>query len=341
MSISTERTGETREKKLSVLDKVRKWIDGESAEFVLEQAARDAQVKPRSQAEEFIVKIARRIEEVMQQEMVPLPTETTIIPSEYVIFLSDADDKEWQGIKRKGLEQGLYHILAERAKEIAGKKKLETKSFVIELRVDGTLEKGDINVQHTWEDSSGNKTGVLARPKSLPADAPSSARPTNPSFSNNPKPIEPYVAPPAQGTPSFVQDRTAPFQSGHIQQAVPIPAEESEVLTNVRKRVAELYRLEIWLNGVRQNVVPIYSNEISIGRGSKSKPVDISRSGDPEVSRRHLTMSTDGEGRFWVVNEGRNPAMIGNFELPSGQRVSLDPGVSLIVGNYLLRIQPR
>src|SRR6476661_2612013 len=165
MSISTERTGETREKKLSVLDKVRKWIDGESAEFVLEQAARDAQVKPRSQAEEFIVKIARRIEEVMQQEMVPLPTETTIIPSEYVIFLSDADDKEWQGSKRKGLEQGLYHILAERAKEIAGKKKLETKSFVLELRVDGTLDRGEVRVQHSWEDSNNNKTGVLVRPK--------------------------------------------------------------------------------------------------------------------------------------------------------------------------------
>src|SRR5687767_6714055 len=103
----------------------------------------------------------------MQRELVPLPQGTTIIPSEYTIFLSDADDKEWQGVKRRGLEQGLYHILAERAKEIAGKRKLETKSFVIELRVDGTLEKGSIRVQHSWEDSSiGNKTGILAKPKS-------------------------------------------------------------------------------------------------------------------------------------------------------------------------------
>jgi hypothetical protein len=92
---------------MSVLDKVRRWIDGETAELVLEEAARDAQVKPRSQAEEFIVKIARAIEGVMQKEMVPLPQGTTIIPSEYTIFLSDADDKEWQGVKRRGLEQGL------------------------------------------------------------------------------------------------------------------------------------------------------------------------------------------------------------------------------------------
>src|SRR5947207_4856031 len=110
---------------MSTLEKVRRWIDGDTSELVLEQAARDAQVKPRSKAEEFIVKIAREVERVMQAEMVPLPQGTTIIPSEYIIFLSSEDDKEWQGVKRRGLEQGLYHILAERAKEIAGKKKLE------------------------------------------------------------------------------------------------------------------------------------------------------------------------------------------------------------------------
>ena len=328
-------------KELSVLDKVRQWIDGESAELVLEQASRDAQVKPRSQAEEFIVKIAREIEGVMQREMLPLPTGTTIIPSEYIIFLSDQDDKEWQGIKRKGLEQGLYHILAERAKEIAGKKKLETKSFVIELRVDGTLEKGEVRVQHTWEDSAGNKTGVLTRPKSMPPEQPRAARPTNPSLPPDSQPIEPYLAPRPQNAPGFVQDRTAPFQTGNIQQAVPIPADEAEVMTNVRRRVAEIYRLEIWLNGVRQNVVPIYNNEISVGRGSKSKPVDIALTGDPEVSRRHLSLVTNGDGKFWVINEGRNPAMIGNFELPNDQRVPLEPGVSLAVGSYILRIQPR
>src|SRR6476659_11102185 len=151
--------------RVSILEKVRRWIDGDSSELALEEAARDAQVKPRSKAEEFIVKIAREVETVMQNEMVPLPQGTTIIPSEYIIFLSAEDDKGWQGVKRRGLEQGLYHILAERAREIAGKKKLETKSFVIELRVDGTLETGEVRVQHSWEDSAVNKTGVLARPK--------------------------------------------------------------------------------------------------------------------------------------------------------------------------------
>ncbi len=323
---------------MSILDKVRRWIDGETAELVLEQAARDAQIKPRSKAEEFIVKIAREVESVMQNEMVPLPQGTTIIPSEYTIFLSSEDDKEWQGAKRKGLEQGLYHILAERAKEIAGKRKLETRSFVIELRIDGTLEKGELRIQHSWEDSNGNKTGVLVRPKGIPAIQPQvpsanrpPAAPTTPNFvESTGVPPQPYRAP----VPPT-------FQSPAIQQAIPIQSDDGEDMTAVKPRVSELYKLEIWRGGVRQNVVPIYQKEISIGRGSKSKPVDIPLVGDVEISRRHMTLVTDGAGNFWAVNEGKNPAAINNYELPAGQRVTVTIGVPLNICSYMLRVQPR
>src|SRR5436190_13904656 len=246
---------------MSVLDKVRQWIDGDSAERALEQAARDAQVKPRSKAEEFIVKIARAVESVMQAELVPLPQGTTIIPSEYTIFLSEEDDKEWQGIKRKGLEQGLYHILGERAKEIAGRKKLETKSFTINLRIDGTLEKGDVRVVHGWEDAAGNKTGVLPRIKPGAAEtvikAGSQTDPianSSAATANDPQPLMPMPA---------------NFQQPDIQQAETLQNAEREEMTQVKSRMAELYRLEIWRNNVRQNVIPIFQNEIAIGRGSK------------------------------------------------------------------------
>jgi hypothetical protein len=342
---------------LSVLDKVRRWIDGETAELVLEQAAKDAQVKPRSQAEEFIVKIARAVESVMQAELLPLPQGTAIIPTEYAIFLSNDDDKEWQGVKRRGLEQGLYHILAERAREIAGKKKLETKSFVIELRVDGTLDKGNVRVQHSWEDSSSGKTGVLARPKSAPQNQATpekqpSQQPARPVAYAPPPPSAP-VARSGQLNPNQQQPTTPNFTHQQLRQptpsqpltnvsrAVPLPSEDAEVMTNVRPRAKALFQLEIWLGGVKQNVVPIFNKETSIGRGSKSKPVDIPLSGDPEISRRHVTLSTDGAGNYWVTNEGRNPAMIQNYDLPMNQRVPLKPGVSLSVGAYILRIQPQ
>ncbi len=326
---------------MSVLDKVRRWIDGETAELVLEEAARNAQVKPRSQAEEFIVKIAKAVEEVMQREIVPLPQGTTIIPTEYIIFLSETDDKNWQGAKRRGLEQGLYHILAERAKEIAGKKKLETQSFAVELRVDGTLEEGAVRVQHSWDDSSSNKTGVLARPKNLPQPTtqPQQTPPTQAQINNIVLPTPDFVQRPPVLTnqpPPTVQSlnlpQDSPYQTGGLE----------EELTQVKKRIApELYKLEIWRGGVRQNVVPVYQNEISIGRGSRSKPVDISLPGDPEISRRHLSLTTDGQNNFWLVNEGRNPAMINNYELQINQKITVSPGVPIGVCSYLLRIQPK
>ena len=332
---------------MSVLDKVRRWIDGETSELVLEEAARDAQVKPRSQAEEFIVKIAREVESVMQNEMVPLPQGTTIIPTEYTIFLSDEDDKNWQGAKRRGLEQGLYHILAERAKEIAGKKKLETQSFAVQLRVDGTLSPGEIRVQHSWEDTNASKTSVLSRMK------PNVEIPPKPAVQNTPPPNFTQNQPLNQN--QTVSSGSPPptmlpgnFQgvSGYQapQQATALPAEDGgEEMTHVQKRPAatELYKLEIWRGGVRQNVVPVYQNQISIGRGSKSKPVDISLQGDPEISRRHLTFMTDGKGNFSMINEGRNPAIINNYELPIGQQISIQPGVPITVCTYMLRIQPK
>jgi hypothetical protein len=308
----------------------------------LEEAARDAQVKPRSQSEEFIVKIARAVEDVMQREMVPLPQGTTIIPTEYIIFLSSEDDKEWQGIKRKGLEQGLYHILAERAREISGKKKLETKTFVVELRVDGTLEKGDVRVQHSWEDSSSGKTDVLARPKPLhPNQSPVQNNQSSAAFT--PPSPHSYVKPSA--SPNFGQNLTSP--PAHPAPTVPqfsvtptgtLQPEESEEMTHVQKRQTELYRLEVWRENIRQNVVSVFQNEISIGRGSKSKPVDISLPGDPEISRRHLILTTDGNGNFWLVNEGRNPAMINNYELPTGQRIAVSSVMTIAICSYLLRI---
>lgn len=337
---------------MSVLEKVRKWIDGESAELILEEAARDAQVKPRSKSEEFIVKIARSVEDVMQNEMVPLPQGTTIIPTEYIIFLSNEDDREWQGIKRKGLEQGLYHILAERAKEISGKRKLETKTFAVELRVDGTLQKGDVRVQHSWEDSADNKTGVFPRQK-MPNDS-TATRPSEES-----QPPAPTVAMPPLSTPFAQSNQPSPATqpnyaqhptSPHIlptvpqfnaSQSIPPSIEEGEEMTHVQKRQTELYRLEIWRGGVRQSVLPIYEAEISIGRGSKSKPVTIALEGDPEISRRHARLQTDGKGNFWFVNEGRNPAIVNDYELPSNQKVSVAAGVPIGICSYLLRIQAK
>jgi hypothetical protein len=206
---------------------------------------------------------------------------------------------------------------------------LETQSFAVELRVDGTLEKGDLRVQHSWEDSAGSKTSVLARPKPQ-SKSEQQIHPANtilsaPNFVQNNEPVS-YQPPPT------IRQTNAPL---------PVSADLEE-MTHVQKRqAAELYRLEVWRDGVRQTVMPVYNQEISIGRGSKSKPVDVALANDPEISRRHLTLIFDNQGNFSVVNEGRNPAMVNNYELPTGQKISVSAGVPIVICSYLLRIQPR
>src|SRR2546423_7282145 len=130
--------------------------------------AADEQARPRRVWEEFLVRIAREVEAVMQREMFTPPGGPTYIPPEYVVYLSSDDDKEWQGEKRRGLEQGLYYVLSERAREVSGQTQLATKSFAVELRVDGTLNKGEFRVQPVWETSeAGGHTMGTARPAEL------------------------------------------------------------------------------------------------------------------------------------------------------------------------------
>ena len=152
--------------------------------------------------------------------------------------------------------------------------------------------------------------------------------------------VDPRARPvPSGGSQDLRQTPLASTRSNPIQQAIPLPDRDAEEMTHVKRRVTELYNLEIWRNGVRQNIVPIYQKEIVVGRGSKSKPVDISLAGDVEVSRRHLTLMTDGAGNFWAINEGKNAATVNNYELPNGQRMSISPGVPVTVCSYILRIQ--
>ncbi len=141
----------------SLLSDFRKWLDGEDAASLVPE-----QPRARREWEEFLVSVAREVETVMQREMFTPPGGPTYIPREYLVFLSKEDDAQWQGDKREGLERGLHHVLSERARELIGDKEVQTKSFALELRVDGTLEKGRFRVQPVW-DSSSPKTEVRPR----------------------------------------------------------------------------------------------------------------------------------------------------------------------------------
>jgi FHA domain/Protein of unknown function (DUF3662) len=282
---------------LGLLESIRKWIDGETGEDLLEAA--DEHAKPRRIWEEFLVKIAREVEAAMQREMFTPPGGPTYIPREYIVYLSADDDKDWQGDKRRGLEQGLFHVLSERARELSGSTHLAVKSFAVELRVDGTLAKGEFRVQAVWDETESGHTMVTPRVDSSRAS-------------------------------SFNPNETIRETADSI---------ESEQ-TVVRARAAPLYSIEVWRDGVREAVVPIMRQEISIGRGSRSVSVDLPIKGDPEVSRVHAVLSRDNEGRYWLVAKGRNPTVVNGRELPREEATEIGPDQKIAICNFVLRIQP-
>src|SRR2546423_13785224 len=243
---------------MGLIESIRRWIDGETTDDILEEA--DEHAKPRRVWEEFLVKIAREVEAAMQREMFTPPGGPTYIPREYIVYLSTEDDKDWQGDKRRGLEQGLFHVLSERARELSGTTQLAVKSFAVELRVDGTLNKGEFRVQPVWDEAESGHTMV---------------------------------------TPRVDPSRTAPaFSPGDTVVEHASESSESEQ-TIVRPKATALYSIEVWRNGVREAVVPIAKNEITIGRGSGGNTVVLPNKGDPEVSRLHAALSRDNEGRPW------------------------------------------
>ena len=291
---------------MSLIESIRRWIDGETADDILEEAEEHS--RPRRVWEEFLVKIAREVEAVMQREMITPPGGPTYIPREYIVYLSNDDDKEWQGDKRRALEQGLFHVLSDRARELAGSVQLQTKSFAIELRVDGTLNKGEFRVQPVWDETEAGHTMVTVRPAATTSSS---------------------------SAPATVAIEAAPEDTGGVGATT-----EGEV-TVVRPRIVDLYSIEIWREGMRQSVMKITKSEITIGRGSRTVAVDLPLKGDPEISRVHATLVFDDQGRYWITSKGRNPTLISGKELEREQRTQVQPDEKIGICSFTLRIQPR
>ena len=291
---------------MSLIESIRRWIDGETADDILEEAGEHT--RPRRVWEEFLVKIAREVEAVMQREMITPPGGPTYIPREYIVYLSNDDDKEWQGDKRRALEQGLFHVLSERARELAGSVQLQTKSFAIELRVDGTLNKGEFRVQPVWDETEAGHTMVTVRPAATTSSS---------------------------SVPATVAVEASPEDTGGAGATT-----EGEV-TVVRPRVVDLYSIEIWREGMRQSVMTITKPEITIGRGSRTVAVDLPLKGDPEISRVHATLVFDDQGRYWITPKGRNPTLISGKEIEREQRTQVQPDEKIGICSFTLRIQPK
>lgn len=146
---------------MELMKKIKDWLDG--ADLDDDPSARSAdgpQKLPRR--EEFIIKVAREVARVMEEEKLEVPPDGHVMmPTKYIIFLSKQDDEQWRGKIREGLERGLHNLVSQRAKDLIGDKPSNVKSLVMDIHVDGALGEGQLKVQPDWDEEE--KTRVLSR----------------------------------------------------------------------------------------------------------------------------------------------------------------------------------
>ncbi|HXG95352.1 MAG TPA: FhaA domain-containing protein [Blastocatellia bacterium] len=279
---------------MGFFERLRKWIDGE------EDLDEQGQPHPRSRWDDFLVAVAREIEQVMQREMFTPPGGPTYVPREYIVFLSTADDAEWQGEKREGLERGLFYVLSERAKELAGDNEFQTKTLTVELRVDPNLEQGHFRVQHVW-DTEAQKTMVTPRKRPQPATA---------------------------GVPTIAEEREDEATIVRPRKNVE-PTFSIEVKRNVPGG-----------DTAPPDIRPFFKDEITIGRGSSRVAVDLRLEGDLEVSRQHAVLTKTGDGEFTIACKGANAiALSDGREILNGESAQVKPGDKITICSYELVIQ--
>jgi hypothetical protein len=277
------------------IENLRKWIDGE------EDLDEQGEPRPRSKWDDFLVAVAREIEASMQREMFTPPGGPTYVPREYVVFMSTADDSEWQGEKREGLERGLHHVLSERAKELAGDNDFQTRTLTVELRVDPGLEAGRFRVQHVW-DTEAQKTMVKPRKRAEPVAA---------EFVTVTEKIDDEA--------TIVRPRK--------------PAEPLVPLFSV-----QVHRKVEGEDAAPPDARSFFKDEITIGRGSRHVAVDLRLEGDLEVSRQHATLAKQGD-EYTVTCKGANPIVISDGrEVSAGESATVKSGDKITVCSYELTV---
>src|SRR4029453_4826768 len=233
------------------------------------------------------------IEASMKREMFTPPGGPTYVPREYIVFLSPADDAEWQGEKREGLERGLHHVLSERAKELAGDNHFQTRTLIVDLRVDPGLEPTRFRVQHVW-DTEAQKNMVKPRKRAEPA------------------PAELITA------VGKLDDEATIVRPRKSAEPV-VPSFSVQVRRNIEG------------GDSGSTVREFFKDEITIGRGSRHSVVDLKLEGDLEVSRQHATLAKHGD-EFTVTCKGANPIVIneGN-EVIAGESATVKAGDKILV----------
>ncbi len=260
--------------------------------------------KIKSRSDEFAEKIVRELEAAMIREKFCFRHEKIYLPTFYVIQISQADSLEFTGQKRDVLCEELDKFV-ERCFRMLSIESRRT-NFV-QIAISPQLKKDEIKIVHQWEESY------------------------LPDISFN--------APAKVGESVEFEDDSEKTIVASAFWTDEIFGDEGECETIVGKKSECFYQLEISQNEILKNRLPIFQNEIVIGRGSPSRPVDVRLTDDLEISRQHAALTYRTEGAFNLSIFGQNAAFAAEHCVLTGQAVFLTWNDEFQIGSYTLNIR--
>ncbi len=132
--------------------------------------------------------------------------------------------------------------------------------------------------------------------------------------------------------------RPAPAEEPPPVETVVSPAAEDGEKTLIRPR-APLFSISYHREGEDPLSYHSHRATVQIGRGSKDFPVDLKLEGDQEISRKHAVIEKLVSGGYKIECVGRNSITIDGRELQPAENMEIQPGQTITIGLYQLKIQ--
>jgi FHA domain len=262
------------------------------------------QYRTKSESDEFALRIEREIELLMQKERFSYKDGKILLPTSYTVVISAADELAWRGVKRKVLESRLKRFIRDRLRSISSGCTYVFGDDELIMEIGRELKKGEIKVNHRWAEAE--------------------------------MPVDVIVR-------TISNDRTGPDRTlAMVQNLSGDTTLVRDVVDDEITRVRLPHRrfcLEIWRDGICQNVVPVDRSDLLVGRGSVNKPVDVWLSGDPDISRLHAVLKSRRGVDFEVIANGKNPIFVNEKMLNSGESLPVSSSEIIRIGSYALRLK--
>ena len=254
----------------------------------------------------FAEKIVSEIESEMIKQKFCFPNSKLYLPSQYLVEISREDSQEFVGSKREILLRELNRFV-ERCLRMLSVETLNTE--FIQLQTSEELQKGEIKVTHQWDE-------IYSPVIKFNQNSEKTNSVEIEDFSE-----ETIIA------PAFWKSQFEDFEY------------ENDFETVVKPNLKRAFSLEISRAGIYQNALPIFQPQITLGRGSASKAVDIPLKGDLEISRQHAIIQKHIDDKFNLSVTGQNPIFVNENALYAGQTISCSIGETIKIGSYSLKMQ--